>query len=376
MIKFFRNQDIIVTSFTIAKEQTLNSVLNDLILANEGDDLFPLVTPIASCNNNVSGSCAREPVSGFLAISQFLDPIDFQIGKYVHSSSVFYPSGSAQYNAASNPMNLDGTYQRQVFNTVQKMYYNNYNNAYNIFGFDGYDTDGASLHLTNDFSALNLRVDQTGDKIRPNTLVINNQSGDIPGDIVDDGNYNLRLSGSFFINKYGLISDSDDLAVPVSVCGLGSYLANPSMVGPCCPTEPVPPGPVPPTVAPPGPVSCNTLFAYGFSSPAPYYYDYEITLGSGTGVVTLTYSAYAVPDMFEIIYDGVTVVNTGWRTTAMTPGDPIPELAAYGFSGAVCSGDGDGTAQFVKTTTTPTATLRIYSPLPDTYWVVKVGCPA
>lgn len=106
------------------------------------------------------------------------------------------------------------------------MYYNNYNNAYNIFGFDGYDTSGASLHLTNDFSALNLRVDQAGDKIRPNTLVINNQSGDIPGDIVDDGNYNLRLSGSFFINKYELVSDSADLTRAANICGLGAYLSN------------------------------------------------------------------------------------------------------------------------------------------------------
>ena len=205
MIKFFRNQDIIVTAFTIAKQQTLNSIVNDLILANDGDDLFPLVAPIVGCNDNVSGSCESSGVDGYLALTQYGDLINFQIGKYVPSSSIFYPSGSANFNVQNTPLNLDGTYQRQVYNTVKKMYYNNYNNAYNIFGFNEYDTSKASLHLTDEFSMVNLRIDQTGDTIRPNTLVINNQTGDIVADIIDDGNYNLKLSGSFFINKYRFI---------------------------------------------------------------------------------------------------------------------------------------------------------------------------
>ena len=31
------------------------------------------------------------------------------------------------------------------------MYYNNYNNSYNIFGFDGYDTSKAKLNLDDKF---------------------------------------------------------------------------------------------------------------------------------------------------------------------------------------------------------------------------------
>lgn len=234
MIKFFKNQDIIITPFTIAKPQTVNNILSDLILANEGDDLFPLDVPITQCNDNVSGSCELVPVTGYLATSQFEDEIDFEIGKYVPSSSVFYPSGSAKWNQDTNPMNLDGTYQRQVYNTVFRMYYNNYNNAYNIFGFDEYDTSKASLNLTNEFSLLQLTISQTGDKIRPGTVTISNQTGDIVADIVDDSNYNLRLSGSYFINKYELTSDSMNLTVPLPLCGLGAYLLYPDDAGRCC----------------------------------------------------------------------------------------------------------------------------------------------
>lgn len=236
MIKFFKNQDIIITPFTIAQPQLVNNVLNDLILANEGDVVFPLIVPITQCNDNMSGSCQQSlvEVDGYLATSQFQDTISFQIGKYIPSGSVFYPSGSVHWSQETNPVNVDGTYQRQIYNTVWRMYYNNYNNAYNIFGFDEYDTSKTSLRLTNEFSVLNLSISQTGDKIRPGSVVLNNQTGDIVADIVDDGNNNLRLSGSYFVNKYELTSDSTDLTTPLALCGLGAYIVSPSSINICC----------------------------------------------------------------------------------------------------------------------------------------------
>lgn len=60
MIKFFRNQDIILTPFTLAKPQELNSVFNDIIIANEGDETFPLIIPIVACDDNLSGSCTQK----------------------------------------------------------------------------------------------------------------------------------------------------------------------------------------------------------------------------------------------------------------------------------------------------------------------------
>ena len=228
MIKFFKNEDIIITPFTIAKKQSIDTILDDLILGNVGETLFPIISPVVYCNDNISSSCETTLVtnSDYLAISQPEQIVNFQIGKYVPSGSVFYPSGSQHYNAETNPLNLDGTYQRQVYNTIQKMYYNNYNNAYNIFGINGYNNSYMSSSLVNDISVVNLTISQTGDKIKPKTLVLNNQSGDIIADIIDDGKNNLFLSGTFFINKIELNSTSKDLTEPLEGCGLGGYLTS------------------------------------------------------------------------------------------------------------------------------------------------------
>lgn len=228
MIKFFKSQDIIITPFTIAKRQTLNSIVSDLILGSDGNDVFPLIGNTITCNDNISGSCELIDSQTYIGVSQFDDVINFRLGKFIFSSSVFYPSGSIYFNSKTNPLNLDGTYQRQVYNTTKKMYYNDYNNAYNIFGFDGFDTSKANLQLPNDFSEINLRSNQAGDKIRPKSILLNNQTGDIVADIKDDGNHNLILSGTYFINKYKLSSDSYDLTVPLNICGLGAYVSNTS----------------------------------------------------------------------------------------------------------------------------------------------------
>jgi hypothetical protein len=269
MIKFFRNQDIILTPFTLAKPQELNSVFNDIIIANEGDETFPLIIPIVACDDNLSGSCTQKSIDGFLGTTQFEDNINLQIGIYVPSSSVFYPSGSADYNPVTNPQNLDGTYQRQVYNTIKKMYYNNYNNAYNIFGIDGYDNSLMTSSLTNDISVFNLTINQAGDKIRPTTLVINNQSGDIIANVIDDGNYNLILSGSYFINKYPLQSDSTDLTVPLNICGLGAYLSDPYNTGECCIAPTPTPTPAPTATPTPTPTATATPTATPTVTPTP-----------------------------------------------------------------------------------------------------------
>lgn len=271
MIKFFRNQDIILTPFTIAKPQIANSIFTDLIAANDGDEEYPLLVPTTTCNDNVSGSCGETfALEGFLATTIFEDSIGFQLGVYIPSSSVFYPSGSVDYNAESNPLNTDGTYQGQVYNTVKKMYYNNYNNAYNMFGIDGYDASRMTSSLVNEISVVNFKISQAGDKLRPNTIVINNQSGDIIADIIDDGNYNLILSGTYFVNKYELTSSSTDLTAPLNLCGLGSYLSGNNSNNFCCAIPPTP-TPVPaPTVTPtPSPTPTATPTPTPSPSPTP-----------------------------------------------------------------------------------------------------------
>jgi hypothetical protein len=106
------------------------------------------------------------------------------------------------------------------------MYYNNYNNSYNIFGFDDYDHQRTKLDLTNDFSLYRLSVPQTGDGIKRNSVVIYNQSGDIVSNILDDGNHNLILGGTYFINSYEFTTGNEDTVENQGSYGLGYYLLN------------------------------------------------------------------------------------------------------------------------------------------------------
>jgi hypothetical protein len=231
MIKFFKTQDVLVTRFTVSKEKTFNNVLNNLLSGTDGtdDSVFPIQLSYFSCDNNKSGSCEGVYFDDiYLAMTQFEEAsqIDFSVGKYVNSSSVFYPSSNAKWNPVVNPVNVNGTYKGQVYNTVDKMYYNDYNNSYNIFGFDDYDNQRTKLDLTNDFSLYKLSVSQTGDGIKRNSVVIYNQSGDIVSNIEDDGNHNLILGGTYYINSYEFTTGSKDTVENRGTYGLGYYLLN------------------------------------------------------------------------------------------------------------------------------------------------------
>lgn len=231
MIKFFKTEDVLVTRFAVSKEKTFNNVLNNLVFATAGneEEVFPLELNYLGCDNNKSGSCEYKSFDNlFLALTQFeeISQIDFSIGKYVNSSSIFYPSSSVKWNQETNPVNTNGTYKRQVYNTVNKMYYNNYNNSYNIFGFDSYDNSKTNLELKNDFSFYTLTVDQTGDGIKRNSVVIYNQSGDIVANIIDDGNHNLILPGTYFTNCFEFTTGSKNTVENGGTYGLGYYLVN------------------------------------------------------------------------------------------------------------------------------------------------------
>lgn len=231
MIKFFKTQDIIVTRFNLTKQKTFNNVLNNLLSGTDGTDdtIFPIQLSYIACDNNKSGSCEGISYDDiYLSITQFeqVSQIDFSVGKYINSSSVFYPSSSVKWNQYTNPVNVNGTYKGQIYNTVDKMYYNNYNNSYNIFGFDDYDRSTTKLNLANDFSLYRLAVNQTGDGIKRNSVVIYNQSGDIVSNIIDDGNHNLVLGGTYFINAFEFSTGSKDTVENRGTYGLGYYLLN------------------------------------------------------------------------------------------------------------------------------------------------------
>lgn len=109
-------------------------------------------------------------------------------------------------------------------------------------------------------------------------------------------------------------------------------------------------------------ISCSTAATAGGSG------NQEITvdLGSATGLVTLNFNAYTVPDKFYVDWDGSTVINTGFRGVSGT----------YDGVAVTVAGPGAGTASFTKTTASPSlATIRIEAPFTGTQWDVNLGCP-
>lgn len=95
-------------------------------------------------------------------------------------------------------------------------------------------------------------------------------------------------------------------------------------------------------------------------------FEYIIDLGTATGTTVLAFNALTIPDIFKVEYDGVEVINTGYRGDNGTY-DGVPVTVA---------GPGSGTASFSKPNTSPTwAKLIIEAPFSGTSWTCNLGCP-
>jgi len=120
-------------------------------------------------------------------------------------------------------------------------------------------------------------------------------------------------------------------------------------------------------------VSCGNVTGYSGGEAFP---DVQvIDLGSATGVVTLTFDAFTVVDKFILEFDGVEVINTGYRGSTGYQGSLNSFLASQGLPAETITAPGNGTAVFTKSTATTTATLKVFAPFPSTYWTVTVSCP-
>lgn len=143
-------------------------------------------------------------------------------------------------------------------------------------------------------------------------------------------------------------------------------------------------------------IPCGTSSTYtgGVAYPTPN----TITLGSGTGTVSLQFEAYSFPDRFIVQWNGNYVIDTGYRgepiyniggasrsafTSSLTGKvDPITGLT-YPYS-PLWPGDGYpivispgvGTSTFPKVASLPaTANVFVYAPMTGTAWTFTLGCP-
>lgn len=111
-----------------------------------------------------------------------------------------------------------------VYTEIKNMFYNNYNNSYNIFGITGFDTSKVSLNLADTFIAIDFPPTTAGDGIRKKSVNIEQWNGDIVTHIIDDGNHNLILSGSFFVDKQDILSNTENVNKIIGLEGLSKFL--------------------------------------------------------------------------------------------------------------------------------------------------------
>lgn len=103
---------------------------------------------------------------------------------------------------------------------------------------------------------------------------------------------------------------------------------------------------------------------------------HTINLGSGTGEVRLDFNAINVPDKFIVEYNGVEVINTGYRGASHYQDELNTALAERSLPSETIQGEGLGYATFNKTTTSPTtAVVKVYAPIPETGWDFVLRCP-
>ena len=100
-----------------------------------------------------------------------------------------------------------------------------------------------------------------------------------------------------------------------------------------------------------------------------------VSLGTATGIVTLNFDAVGYPDKFIVEFDGVEVINTGYRGNASEQTNLNNALAGLGLPPETISGIPDGVVTFNKTTATTTATVKVYAPQTGTRWSYTLQCP-
>lgn len=121
------------------------------------------------------------------------------------------------------------------------------------------------------------------------------------------------------------------------------------------------------------PIPCDSPTAYAGGQSYPTTQD--VILGAGLGIVTLTIDAFSIPDKFIVTFDGVDVINTGYRGDTSQQSGLDAALAALGRPPETIAGIGTGTFTFNKTTATTIATVKVFAPMSGTSWNFTLSCP-
>jgi hypothetical protein len=212
MIKALNKTDVLVTPFDAQKNWEVDNLNPSDLIQWMSQSIDPLTGITSSLSGSVSltyidygDNSAQYPITNsYCNISlqqQSKGYVTFQKGvanNNLYPSASFYTSDVAQYDAAVNPKNLDGTYMRLIYSQNQHLFYNQYNNFTKTFGMESADLTDTNRTITDTMDVFTIPQNKFGEKILPKSVKIIDDSLDKQYTIIDDGNCNLIFSGSVF----------------------------------------------------------------------------------------------------------------------------------------------------------------------------------
>jgi hypothetical protein len=192
MLKSLNINDVLVTPYSAVKECRASNIANtDLILfEHTGSDGGPIAVAVefidygdGSSDPTVNSSCS---LANEL---QSLNLATYREGKKINGT--FYPT---------EDQNRDNTYKRIVFNQTKEMFYNNHRDPTKMWGMEEIDFDKSQTKkfLQDKFLILNIPTEIMGEKILPNSVLIDDQTSDDKYTITDDGRCNLVIGTNVF----------------------------------------------------------------------------------------------------------------------------------------------------------------------------------
>lgn len=207
MIKSLSRDDIQTTPFIARKSWNPQNVRNDDLILWMSGSLSGSISHMYIDYDD--GTVAPYLNTGCKLALQQQENIEliYQQGKKFTGS--FFPVGHAYYDESANPTNYDLTYKGAIYNTNKELFYNTRHDPTLIFGLENINLSDDIKPLTDIMDVFSLTRDQLGERIVPKSVSIVDNLLDESYKLVDDGNTNLVISGSYFSNWQVISATSD-----------------------------------------------------------------------------------------------------------------------------------------------------------------------
>lgn len=114
-----------------------------------------------------------------------------------------------------------------------------------------------------------------------------------------------------------------------------------------------------------------TIFPGGQSYPS----ESVVYIGVDIGTVNFEFETYSIPDKFEVWFDGIKVIDTGYRGSDIWQSNLDIALTAHGDPLEIIIEPPSGLTSFYKPNAVEYAYIKVWAPLASTAWKYIMSCP-